>query len=327
MDDLRQAWDRDGYVALRGAAPTDAPSAYAEQIADARAGLLVRAPGDDQVSLATQAPEHAGAVDPYALSDAARALLLAEPLTAFLTGVFGDDAPLLFDATEATGGAPDDGPYRDATFVALTAEPETLVTLAVAIGDGAAVTVFPGSQRIATTPFSGRYRHFNPERDGDAALQRHRDELATHLADAASDTITLEPGDIVVWTADLVHRPPTGPALIAHLCPARVQPGWFAYRPERARHAAHDAGRAWIATQYYDLVDAVTAELAPTPVSDAEDEAELTRVEDAMREHDQDLATEPQPGTQDPASPAAPRRGGGLVDSVRGMLNRRGRGR
>jgi hypothetical protein len=327
MDDLRQAWDRDGYVVLRGAAPADATAAYATEIADAREGLLVRAPGDDQVSLATQAAGAAGAVDPYALSDAARALLLSPPLTAFLTEVYDGEAPLLFDATETGAGAPDDGPYRDATFVALAARPETLTTIAVATGEGAAVTIFPGSQSLPTTPFSGRYRHVNPERDGDAALRRHRDELAAGLAGAQGDTITLDPGDVLVWSADLVHQPPTGPALIAHLCPADVQPGWFAYRPERARHAAIDDGRAWIATQHYDLLDAVTAEQAPTPTLDADDEAGLTRVEDALREHDQELATEPQPGTPTQPPPAPAPRRGGLVDSVRGMLSRRGRGR
>jgi len=321
MDDLREAWEQDGYVVLRGAAPTDRIAAYAQELADAREGLLVRGPGDEQVSLATQAPDDrpTGAVDPYALSDAARALLLSPELARFLTrDVFGGDAPLLFDATEASAGAPDDHPYRDATFTALASKPESLVTTATALQDGASLTLFPGSQQLATVPFSGRHRHFNPERDGDAALQRHRDELTTALGDApATDTITLDAGDVVLWSADLVHTAVTGHALVAHLCPARVQPSWFAYRPERAHHAAHEDGTAWIATQHYDLVDAVTPDAAPAGADD-EPEPVLERVEDALREHDEENA-------QAPAPPA--RRAGGLVDSVRGLMNRRGRGR
>ncbi len=324
MDDLRQAWERDGYVVLRGAAPIDQLAAYAHELETARDGLLVRGPGDEHVSLAaaTIGPTHdhpTGAVDPYALSPAARALLLPPELVRFLTrDVLGGDAPLLFDATEASAGSPDDGPFRDATYVALAAEPETLVTATVALADGAKLTLFPGSQGIATTPFSGRYRHHNPERDGDAALQQHREELSAGLGqNPAGDTITLNVGDAVLWSADLVHTPITGAALIAHLCPMRVQPSWFTYRPERARHAAHADGTAWIATQHYDLLDAVTPEEPPVGV---QDEPELERVEQALRQHDQDTTA---PGSLG----AGQRRGGGLVGSVRGLMNRRGRNR
>jgi hypothetical protein len=320
MDDLRQAWERDGYVVLRGAAPTEQITAYAHELAAARDGLLVRSPGDEHVSLATTVQPSddrpTGAVDPYALSAAARALLLPPDLVRFLTrDVFGDDAPLLFDAVEAGAGQPDDGPFRDATYVALATEPETLVTTIIALDAGAELTLFPGSQQIPTAPFSDRYRHHNPERDGDAALLHHRDELLAALGqDPASDTIALSPGDAVLWSADLVHAPVTGSALIAHLCPVRVRPSWFIYRPERARHAAHTNRTAWIATQHYDLVD---ADAPGEPPMDVQDEPGLERVEQALREHDESSASQP--------PPAGGRRGGGLVDSVRGLMNRRGR--
>jgi hypothetical protein len=320
MDDLRQAWEQDGYVVLRGVAPTEQIAAYARELAANRDGLLVRSPGDEHVSLAStnQSPDDGlGAVDPYALSAAARALLLPPDHVRFLTrDVFNNDAPLLFDAVETEAGAPDDGPFRDATYVALATEPETLVTATIALDANVELTLFPGSQQIPTTPFSGRYRAYNPERDGDAALQRHRDELTAALGkDRPSETITLNPGDALLCSADLVHNPVTGSALIAHLCPVRVQPSWFIYRPERARHAAHADGTAWIATQHYDLLDAVAPEEPPVGV---QDEPELERVAQALREHDEGAAPQPPP-------PVSGRRGGGLVDSVRGLMNRRGR--
>jgi ectoine hydroxylase-related dioxygenase (phytanoyl-CoA dioxygenase family) len=323
MDDLRQAWEQDGYVVLRGAAPTDQVAAYAQDLETARDGLLVRGAGDGHVSLASASAQasddHAvGAVDPYALSAAARALLLPPDLVRFLTrDVFGGDAPLLFDAVEANAGSPDDAPFRDATYIALASEPETLTTATVALQDGAALTLFPGSQEIATTPFSGRYHHYNVERDGDAALQRHRDELAAALGtDPAGDTITMNAGDAVLWSAGLVHTPITGTALIAHLCPIRVHPSWFIYRPERARYAAYADETARIATQHYDLTDAVAPEQPPAGV---QDEPELERVQEALREHDDN---------HPPIGPSsvAGRRSGGLVNSVRGLMNRRGRG-
>ena len=332
MDELREAWERDGYVVLRGAAPDDAPAAYADDLARLHDGLLVRAPGDDRVSLAGRqaADATAGVVDPYALSDAARALLLTPTVVGFLTdAVYDGTPPLLFDAAEAAAGAPDPAPYRDATYTALADQPQRLVTLTVAVGD-AQLVVYRGSQTIVTAPFSGRYRHFNPERDGDAALQRHRDELAAALAerdDTAVDAIVLAAGDAVLWAADLVHSPVSGAALVAHLAPSGVRPGWFAYRPERARQAAHADGAAWLTSQHYDLVDAVQPEQAPAELQDPE---ELERVEEALLEHDQELAAEPppNPATAAPdrgAGPSDPRHGGGLVDSVRRGLRRRRR--
>lgn len=324
-------FDQDGYVVLREAVPAATLAAYGQERAAARDGLLARRPGGDQVELAAQVPddEPAGTIDPYAIVDAARALLLSPALVAVLTGAYDGVAPLLFDATETPASAPDgEHAYRDATFTALAERPDMLVTAAVALGpDDATFTFHPSSQRLATAPFSGRHRAFNPERDGDAALQRHQDELAAGLG--ATDTIILAPGDAVAWTADLVHLPLGGPALVAHYCPATVRPGWFAYRPERARHAAAGEGAAWLTTQHYDLVDAIALPDAPAP-SAAEDAQEFERVEDALREHDADLATEPQPGAPAPESAgddpqaAESRRQRGLVDSVRGLLGRRG---
>jgi hypothetical protein len=319
MDDQQQ-WEHDGYRVLRGGAPAEAVGAYAGELQRLREGLLVRAPGDEHVSLAAHAePGRAGAIDPYSISETARAVLLPGPVVTALTGLW-DDAPLLFDGTEALAGAPDPGPYRDATYVAVS-EPAALVTVVVALGDALDVTLYAGSQRITTTPFSGRYGHFNPERDGDAALERHRAELTAALADAERATLTLHAGDVLFWHADLVHEPIAGDALIAHLCPARAQPSWFAYRPERARCAA--VGDAWIATQHYDLVDAIQHQPGEpaAPQEDAETEHELETVEAAMRAHDD----------RPPDAPAAPapaqppgRRGGGLFDTVRGFMGRRG---
>lgn len=307
------AFAPDGYVLLPQAAPSDALAAYPDALDAARDGLLVRRPDAPQVELAGSAPG-APPVDPYAIVEPARTILLAPALVDLLTRAYGDK-PLLFDAS---GGAPDAGPYRDATYTALATEPETLVTIAVALADGVTIDVFPGSQTIATTPFSGRYPAFNPERDGDAALDRHRDELTQQLEGRDPNTITLNPGDILAWTAGLVHTAPRGDALVAHLCPDRVQPAWFTYRPERARHAAAAGGAACLTTQHYDLVDAYDPEPPDADPTPAEDERGLERVEAALREHDAEDAPPPE-------APHAVRRQGGLVDSVRGLLGRRGK--
>jgi hypothetical protein len=301
--------DDTGYQVLTGAVTPDAIEAYARGRASAIEGLLARERGGSQVELASSASDDAGAVDPYAVVPEARAVLLPDAVTTALSERFGGEAPLLFDAAETAAVMQEDGPYRDATYVALADEPDTLVTLVVAVGE-ASVEVFPGSQTIETTPFSGRYAHFNPERDGDDAIVRHREELTAALGE--SERIALDAGDVLILAAKTVHRPIEGPALVAHACPSRVHPGWYAYRPERARHATVDDGRAWLSSQHYDLVDALQPEQAPA-------DGEIEQVEEALREHDRELATDP------PPTGAEARRSGGLVDSVRGILGRRGR--
>jgi hypothetical protein len=342
MDHPRDPFEQDGFLVLFGAAPADAIAAYAEELPGLRDGLLVRAPGDEHPSLAAQAqPGVAGAIDPYAISPAARAVLVPDAVVATLTSLYGGDAPLLFDAAETEAGAPDDGAYRDATYTAVARQPESLITAVVALADDVNVVVYPGSQGIATMPFSGRYRHFNAERDGDAALARHREELAEAVRESARETITLAAGDVLLVHADLIHEAPRGHGLVAHLCPARVTPAWFAYRPERARHAA--VGAAWIATQHYDLVDAVEPERGPQPdagpeaqpaaEAEPEPEPELELVTEAMREHDEDAraedapgseaspVTQPPPGQRDEPGGGPPRRRG-LVKTVRGFIRR-----
>jgi hypothetical protein len=332
MDGARDPIEQDGFLVLREAVPGDVLAAYAEELPRLRDGLLVRAPGDEHVSLAARAqPGEAGVIDPYAFSGAARAVLLPEAVVAALGARYDGDAPLLFDASGTEAGAPDDGPYRDATYTAVAGEPEALVTGVVALSDGVTVTVFPGSHRIATAPFSGRYRHFNPERDGHDALARHREELRAALADAPGETVRLDAGDVLLAHPDLVHQPVRGHGLVAHFCPLRAEPGWFAYRPERARRAA--AGAAWITSQHYDLGDAVEPEQEPTTVG----EAELEQVEEALREHDEDAraasdpAAEASPATEEPDPPTPPAGGrrpsGGLMGTVRGLMRRGGRGR
>src|SRR4051794_30577448 len=131
MSEPRDALQHDGYAVLRSAVAADTLAAYRRERDDLRDGLLVRAPGDEHISLAANAgDEPAGAIDSYAISDAARAVLLPPALLAL-----ADDPPLLlFDAAESAAGAPDPGAHRDATYTALAGRPETLLVAAFATG-------------------------------------------------------------------------------------------------------------------------------------------------------------------------------------------------
>jgi len=309
---MDEGWDQDGYVVLAGAADAGRIAAYDAELEAARDRLLVRAPGDEYPSLAVRntAPV-AGPIDPYAICSAARDVLLAPATVATLTEALGA-APMLIDAAETTAGAPDPGPYRDPTYVAVS-DPTALAGAVVAL-EPTAVTVYLGSHRLEPGLFSGRYRHFNPERDGEGALADHRARLTEQLAgaDAEPRRVELAPGDVLLWRGDLVHTAPEGRALVAHLVPEHAEPGWFTYRPQRARRAP--AGDAWIASQHYDLDGGEAFEPRPGP--------SLEAVGEALQAHDAVQAQDPAQPQAGPAG-AAPRRGG-LVSSVRGLMGRRG---
>ena len=299
-------WDEDGFVVLRGAAPGEALAAFDSELDAASDRLLVRAAGDEHPALAVRHDASpAGAVDPYALAPAARALLLPDAVIAFLTEALAA-APMLIDAAETAAGAPDPGAYRDVTYVAAS-DADLLAGLAVALQDDVTVAVFAGSHRLAPDLFSGRYHHHNAERDGADALAAHRERLAGALAEGgfARQEVRLAAGDVLIWRGALAHEPVAGRALVGHVVAAHAQPGWFAYRPQRAGRAPY--GDAWLASQHYDL-EGTTDEAPPAPTPTAD----LEHVEEALERHDA-------PPGQEPA------RRGGLVGTVRGLMGRRGR--
>jgi hypothetical protein len=308
---MAQAWDQDGFVVLPGIASAEALGAYDGELEAASDRLLVRSPGDAHPSLAARHERTpAGAVDPYAVSGAARELLLGERLAEALSERLGGPAPLLFDAVESAAGPLEDGPHRDATFVASSA-PEALLGLVVAQADDVTVTVYPGSQGIDLPLFSGRYHHHNAERDGVDALAEHHARLATALEGAERRQVTLGTGDALIFSGLLVHEPVAGRALVGHVLPAHEQPGWFAYRPQRSGRSPY--GPAWMASQHYDLEGAVDDVPAPPPAAPEEQLSEetLELTEEALERHD--------------AQGEEPRRRGGLAGAVRGLMGRRGR--
>lgn len=311
----RQSWDEQGFVVLAQAAPAAAVEQLDRELGAEADRLLVWSPGDDYPSLAARrdARQEAGIVDPYVLSIAARELLMPPAAVAFLADVHGA-APMLVDAVGTEAGAPGASPYRDPTFVP-SSDPDALAGMLVALGD-ATLPVFPGSHRLAPEPFSDRYRHVNPERDGADALDEHRTRLEAALADAGlgERAVELRPGDVLLWQANLVHRGAEGRAMEAHLLPCSAEPQWFAQRPDRAYRVRH--GEAWFTSRYYPLADVPGAvrHAAPATSSPADERGTpgLDVVEHELDRHD-DV----------PATPAAPERQRGMLGRVRGVMGRR----
>lgn len=310
---MAQGWHQDGFEILGDVTAEAALGAYDGELEAARDRLLVRSPGDEHPALAVRherAP--AGAIDPYAVSAAARELLLGRRLAEALRERLGGAAPLLIGAVETAAGPFDDAPHRDTTYVAASA-PEALLGLVVAQAGDVSVAIYPGSQALAVELFSGRYHHHNVERDGAGALAAHRDRLAQALAEGGCERreLTLAAGEVLVFSGLLVHEPVAGRALVGHALPAHAQPGWFAYRPQRSGRAPY--GPAWLASQHYDLEGAGDDRPAlPRALAPEVTETTLELTEEALERHDAP------PGGE-------PRRKGGIGGAVRGIIGRRGR--
>lgn len=327
--DLRPAlehWLRDGYVLLRGAVAAKAARRATEALSGLRGTLPVRRPGDLQAS-----PSGEGALlDPHAVSVAVRDVLLAPPIVDWLALVF-DEPPLLVDSVVGGCATPTGLPHRDPSLVAISA-PLELVGARVALADGPPLTVHPGSHRLPERPFSGVARHFNPERDGPDALRGHDERLLEAARDAGLPPLELPltAGDVVLWSADLLHDDPRGDdALVGHYCPATREPAWFTTLPHRRRRLSHNGG--WLVSRHAELADAppsaagdapaAAPEPAPTPA--------IEIVEDTLERHDADARDVPTPSAPPPgphpAHGTAGHREGGLVGGVRRLLGRRGR--
>ncbi len=336
--DLRPAlehWLRDGYVLLRGAVAPETARRAAETLGALRGTLPVRRPGDQQPS-----PSGDGALlDPHAASVTVRDVLLATPIVDWLTLVF-EEPPLLVDSVVGGCATPTGLPHRDPSLVAISA-PLELAGARIALADGPPFSIIPGSHRLPERPFSGVARHFNPERDGGDALREHDERLleAARAAGLQPVELPLTGGDVVLWSADLVHDDPAGDdsALVAHYCPATREPAWFATLPHRGRRLSHNAG--WLVSRHAELTDAPRPPDGDRPAEAHELESErapepapapaIEVVEDALERHDADTrdvpASSAAPPRPQPTHGAQAHREGGLVGGVRRLLGRRGR--
>ncbi|MBI5105935.1 MAG: phytanoyl-CoA dioxygenase family protein [Solirubrobacterales bacterium] len=319
---LRRTWEEHGCVVLEGTVPDDAIDRLLEDLARAAAEgddrLLARTPEDPDgyVPLrAGAAVEHVA--DPHAHLAAARDLLLSDALVAWLRLVF-DAEPLLFRALAVERGEAQ-GPHQDSAYVAVSS-PQALVSAYVALEDaqeGSGELVYwEGSHRVPEHLFSGRYKHWNPERDGDAEHEAWRRELEEHVAELPRRTFLPRKGDVLVWSADLVHAAApvtdegrTRRSLVAHYCPVGVEPAYFGYREDRRTTVAYNGGR--YASEHHDL------EPEPAPPEEEEETIPTAAEQQAVR------AERRQPSGAEPSGQPLRRRSGGLVGRVRGILGDR----
>jgi phytanoyl-CoA hydroxylase len=262
-------WVAHGHVVLeRGVEPEACDRLRADldrSFADGDERLLMHSPGqatDDYRPLrAGVDTEGARVVDVYAFYESARAVLFSEPIVHFLRTVF-DDAPLLFQSLTFEKGSEQDM-HQDTAFV-VTMSPLEFAASWIALEDirpgSGELMYLDGSHRLPEYLFSGRYKHWNPKRDGEEQQAEWEDLMSRNAERMGLEKKTFLPkkGDVLIWSADLAHggSPVSDPSLtrkslVGHYCPNRVDPFDFKLHPERRGKGRFDG--CFYASHYYPI--------------------------------------------------------------------------
>lgn len=200
-------------------------------------------------------------VDVYAALPEALELFMTPDLMRFLKLIF-DGTPLLFQSLSFHQGS-QQGLHQDTAYVVVD-RPLELAACWIALEDvqeGSGELMYaPGSHRLPDWLFASDRKHWQPDPDGQKALNEWHDFLVASAAarPGGLKTFLAKKGDIFVWHADLAHggspvtrRELTRQSLVGHFCPRSAKPKYFTDRPDRAaiRHCGDLAYSSW----HYDL--------------------------------------------------------------------------
>ena len=260
-------WRDDGFVVLPGAIPEIDIDALNARLADLPnshpEGLQVTLPENSQgIPYDPEAiAVHASAriVDCYHHFAEARAILFAKPILGFLKDVLATD-PILTQSLSFKYGS-EQPLHQDTNFVIMTS-PMKFVAAWIALEDvrpgSGALQYLPGSHRWGDFLFSGRFKHWDRERDGEEAL----DEWGAWLQREAEarrakpEQFFAKKGDVFLWHSGLAHggsritqSAATRLSLVGHYCPVGVRPLYHFYKPGQRKIYTGDNCR--YTTAYY----------------------------------------------------------------------------
>jgi phytanoyl-CoA hydroxylase len=257
---------REGYVILQGAVDVTAADELVRDIEDAWAHGSDKFRVDILGKVHPLRPEHRAQpfklLDLYASSEAARRASFAEPIVRFLTLVF-DEAPLAFQSLTFERGTQQDI-HQDTAYVVVS-EPMKLAASWVALEDihegTGELEYYAGSHRLPDTVFGGRFKHWNPGRDGEEPHRVFLQSLHDECAKRGMKRLKFRPkkGDALIWSADLAHGGSkiddptrTRKSHVTHYCPRSVEPHFMRFARDQ-RTVLPYAKRAHYSSMYYPL--------------------------------------------------------------------------
>ncbi|MEM7740899.1 MAG: phytanoyl-CoA dioxygenase family protein [Pseudomonadota bacterium] len=260
-------WRRDGVVVFDRAIDEDQVDAFNEEMrrieVDGHPRLRMTGLGFERGqpldTAMLRAHQSTRIVDVYHHIQSARDMLFGPTITSFLKMVF-DEAPLLTQSLSFVYGS-EQNIHQDTSFVVMNS-PMKLAAVWIALEDveedAGALIYHPGSHRWDDHMFSGRYKHWHRQRDGDAGYQEWEDWFAAEVRERQSEPqmFRAKKGDVLFWHAGLAHgggpigaHKPTRRSLVAHYCPRSKRPYYHVYAP-RTRRIYKDGAQHW-STRHY----------------------------------------------------------------------------
>lgn len=180
-------------------------------------------------------------VDDYFFSAASREILMFPPILDFLETVF-ERRPLLTQSLSFMHGS-EQALHQDTAFVRMNA-PMKLAAIWVALEDVIAgsgeLRYYPGSHRWEGFLFSGKFKHWDEERDGQEQLDQWHQWIEREARERGCEAVSFLPrkGDVFIWHGALAHggasitlAGSTRCSLVGHYCPEGVRPLYHYYKP------------------------------------------------------------------------------------------------
>lgn len=256
-----QQWHEDGVVIINDAiddATIDALVQELDQLRDSHPKGL-RVTGGGHRESRPYAPglikphDSIRIVDFYFFSPAARQVLFHPAIMRFLRLVF-EAEPLLTQSLNFEHGS-EQAIHQDAAFVVMNC-PLRLAASWVALEDiregSGELVYYPGSHRWGDFLFSGRFKHWDRERDGEAQVRAASDWMHAEARRRGVRQEVFRPrkGGVLLWHAGLAHggAPIQNPgltrrSLVGHYCAAGVRPLYHYYKPTHRRIYAENDRR------------------------------------------------------------------------------------
>ena len=264
---LLREWREQGYVILPQAINDEIIDDYLVEIQQLKqvtpSPLLVTSASIEKPTPYSAAIEHneesVRTVDDYFYVRASRRILLDEPVMDFIECIF-EKPPMLTQSLSFQHGS-QQAIHQDTVFVRMNS-PMKLVAIWVALEDVESgvgeLRYYPGSHNWEGFLFSGRFKHWDKERDGLEQLAQWHQWLEDEARARNCQAVSFLPrkGDVLVWHAGLAHggAPVTRPgstrqSLVGHYCPHGVRPLYHYYKPAQ-RKLYHWEGYRYCSSYY-----------------------------------------------------------------------------
>ena len=267
-EQLLEQWHTKGMVVIQSAIESQTIDAYLNEVESLKhnkssSPLLITASTLPEPTPYSEAQSIQNSsvrvVDDYFYSLCSRNLLLNPVITNFLESIF-ETKPVLTQSLAFTMGS-EQAIHQDTAFVRMNS-PMKLAAVWIALEDviqgSGELIYYPGSHRWSDYLFSGRFKHYDEERDGPKQLsnwyQWIHDEAKRQ--NTILETFLPKKGDILFWHAALAHggAPIENPnatrkSLVGHYCSEGSRPLYHYYKPGQRKLYKHNQFE--FTTSYY----------------------------------------------------------------------------